>query len=232
MKYVAILTVLLLLAVPAFGQDNDELGPKAFGFKGGLSMANVGGNDTDGTEEIKIGFAGGVFFTMPLAKGLSLVPELVYVQKGTKWEEDGASLKVNFDYIELPILLSYQFPMEGNFKPKLFAGPTLGLLVSSKMTYEESSVSADIDIANGKSIDFGLAFGGGFDVVMAKGMLTFDARYSLGLGAPLDDMTQGEYDDAIANDEMPLVDEVTFEAPEINHQGIQLYVGYAFFLGY
>ena len=99
-------------------------------------------------------------------------PELMYIMKGTKADIGDAKLK--FDYIEMPILLKFAIPTEGNIKPNLFAGPAIGFLLSAKADDEDVKDYL-------KSINMCVAFGGGVGIQMESMMVTFDARYTLGV---------------------------------------------------
>ena len=173
-KLLIALGLVLVLAMGASAQM-EETGLTAKGFKVGLNMANLTG-DIDGNA-MKMGIAGGVFMTYTFSPGVAMQPEVMYVMHGTK--EDGGDGKIKLDYIDVPILFKYSFPTEGNFKPNLFAGPMVGLLMSAKMD--------DNDIKDGmKDINFGAAFGIGATMQMETMAVTMDARYTLGLTNTLD----------------------------------------------
>jgi len=115
------------------------------------------------------------------------------MMKGTK--EDGGDGKIKLNYIEIPVLLKFKPAMEGNFKPAIFAGPAVGFLMSAKA--DDGEEEEDIKDFT-KSIDFGIAFGAGFMYMMENGGgITFDARYTMGMGT-IDD-TEDDADVKNAN---------------------------------
>jgi len=173
-----------LIASPAIAETKFNLGITA-----GVAMANASEKDSAGTKsdfnKMKLGLAAGVFARIIPSEQFCIQPEILYVMKGTKFDDEGTTTgqKVELNYIEIPVMVKYLIPMEGNFKPNIFVGPYVGILASAKAKATVDGVAEDEDIKDFvKSTDFGAAFGVGFDYKVGEsGMLTFDARYSLGL---------------------------------------------------
>lgn len=141
-----------------------------FGVKAGANVANLIGSDADGSKA-KFGFNAGAFAEIPVAEKFSVKPELVYSLQGAKGEEEGVDGKLNLSYINIPVLAKYNIA-EGFFAE---TGPQLGILASAKAKVGDHSV----DVKEGyKSIDFGWAFGLGYELAEGFG---FNARYNLGL---------------------------------------------------
>ncbi len=182
-----ILAVLLmagvaLLAAAAAAQDS---GLVAKGIKAGVSLATFGGDDVDmgpvspGT---RTGLAVGGFLTFAMGPNFALQPELLYVQKGAKYEEGDESATFKFGYLDIPVLLKVRFPTSGSVRPSLFAGPVGSIKLSADGEATEGDMSLSMDISDMvKGFDFGMAFGGGLDFAMGQNTLAFDARYTLGL---------------------------------------------------
>ena len=184
-----------------------------FGVKAGVNIATWRGDDADLLGSIyekkpRIGFVGGVYSTIVLAKIFALQPELLFTMAGTKYKYDEFSeydyytLKLN--YIQLPVLLKFYIPMPGNVKPTIFAGPYGSYNVSDKYYNEwylpstvwgEGDYDGDIsdDFMEVQKFDYGVVFGIGVDfIIFSDKQLTVDARYNLGLANvfdadPLDD---------------------------------------------
>jgi len=166
--------------------------PPKFGLKAGLNVADIHGADVGTLESLfgsswkaKLGFCGGGFVIFPLSKGMAVQAEALYTQKGAEMSgtiDIGAGpepfkLYWNTDYLEIPVLFRYGFETKGRLKPFLFAGPALGIKMSAKLKVEAEGESADQDISNFRSTDFGLVFGGGVDI----GKISIDFRYTMGL---------------------------------------------------
>jgi hypothetical protein len=176
-----------------------------FGVKAGLNLASITGDDTSGLDS-RTAFHFGVVAEISVSDKFSVQPELLYSAQGAKESFLGESIKVNFDYLTLPIMA--KFYVSKGFS--LEAGPQLGFLMSSKIkAVGESEDLKDIT----KGIDFGLDFGVGYK--MDSG-LNFGARYNLGL-SNFWDIPSGTVDPE-------------FGIGDIKNQNavIQLYVGYFF----
>jgi len=209
--------LVMALVAPVSAQMKME-----FGVKAGVNLANLTGDDADMEEADKkmlLGFGGGAFGRFLLAEGqFCIQPEILYMMKGAKYEGTGdaedAEAKIKANYICIPILLKYNIPTEGGFKPNVFVGPEFGILMSADITEEYEGEEEEEDIKDYlKSLDLGLTFGAGFDyAVNETGKLTFDARYTMGLST---------VDDTFGDDE-----ELT-----IKNAVISVMVGYAFGMG-
>ncbi|MGH8016092.1 MAG: porin family protein, partial [Candidatus Zixiibacteriota bacterium] len=92
--------------------------------------------DTDG----RSGFHGGAFLTINLNGPVSIQPEIIYSVKGVKEifeytynsQDYKTSLSLVLTYVEIPVLIKYNFPTSGKIKPRLYAGPALAFNVDGK----------------------------------------------------------------------------------------------------
>ena len=189
------MTLLLvgLLASPGFSDIK-------FGVKGGLSLAylaykpapiyNPFGN--------KAGAVGGISLNLGLASSFSLQPEILYVQKGTKWSEtlEGEEFtgKYELDSVEVPFLLNFAFPIAGSsFVPSVYAGPYAGFNTRAKVKVTEAGESYSEDFKDEvKDTEFGLTFGIGLGKKIGHGKIVLDVRYDLGLTNIAEGMAEGE----------------------------------------
>lgn len=144
------------------------------GLKAGVNVANQKGTNLDYEIDLKslTGFhAGGYvhyFFSDPIAVQV----EILFSQKGSKWDDSFNSAKDILSYIDIPLLIRYQILKFLN----VHAGPQFGFLMSAKTKYDDGY---DEDAKDWyKSTDVGLALG-------AEGNLPFriniTLRYILGL---------------------------------------------------
>jgi hypothetical protein len=113
-------------------------------------------------------------------------------KKGIKESYPGHSLQhpnvqgddeYEFSYLEVPILLRAAFG-SGDARPYVFAGPSIGLLMSAKETVSNDSLppSASDIKSTMNSTDFSLFLGGGFlDKLSEHVTFTVDVGYALGL---------------------------------------------------
>lgn len=150
------------------------------GAKLGLSLANMSGDDIE-ENDAKLGFALGGFVTYSISEAFSVQPELLFVQKGTKWSEGDAKLVFRLSYLELPILAKYSFAAGPNMKVFVFGGPAIAFKIGATSYFEWEGESETDDIEDMKALDLGLAFGAGIQMPFNNLLLSLDARYTLGL---------------------------------------------------
>lgn len=167
MKKVNALVVVMLLGMVAMAQDE----PK-FGLKGGLNVAKLAfGNNTDA--DWRTGFHLGGLSHIHLTPSFSLQPEVYYSSQGTKIPNSGRQMNLNLSYINVPVLLQYNFA--NGFR--LQGGPQVGFLVgvSDKVNDEELNLYSTADF---KSIDVAIPLGISY---LGYSGLGADVRYNIGL---------------------------------------------------
>ena len=170
------LVILSAVAMVAFAAQAQAGGMYA-GVKGGVNIANIGGDDAPDNTSSRTGFQGGLFIGKHVNENIGFRVEGLYVQKGAKAGSPEVTEKL--DYIEFPILFVYDFPAGETLGFNLFAGPTLGFNISAKVE--------DTDLDNIKSFEFGAAIGAGLEKKMASGKgIGLDVRYSLGATSYVD----------------------------------------------
>ena len=162
------------------GYEN-TLTPK-FGIKGGLNLSNLYVDDVE-DENIKAGFNVGGYAKIPLAKGISIQPELLFSSKGAKLSYDNILLgtgeyRFNLNYVELPVLAVVNLAKKLN----LHAGGYVSYLASANITRLNSNAGTidnvrDLDEDDFNRFDYGLVGGLGLDVAN----FTIGARYNYGL---------------------------------------------------
>ena len=140
--------------------DNRE--ELSFGIKAGINYSNVYSESGDGyVADGKVGFAGGVFVSIPLNELIGVQPELLYSQKGFKTEGTFFDGQITSSYLDLPIHLQIK-PTENI---SILAGPQFSYLLSTK--YELNGFSAideeDLDDNNNKAT-VGISAGVDFEV--------------------------------------------------------------------
>jgi hypothetical protein len=167
--------MILLLCVSASAQQAG-VGVTGKGLKLGFDIANISTEYTELNDflDSRAGFSGGAFLTYAFNRQFAVQPEILYVTKGAAKDLFFFNAHLNLDYLEIPVLLKFDFMPDGKIHPNLFAGPALDVLLASKFHI----ISETYDIKDyTKGMDFSLVFGGGFDYKR----VTFDIRYSLGL---------------------------------------------------
>ena len=136
----------------------------------------------------KPGVAAGVFLMYSSLNHFGISADLMYSQRGTKY--DGGQLKFtqHVNYLEIPVVARYFLTLSGNFRPNVFIGPSLGIKLNAKRTNGEFTGNGSTPVINGdNNNDFrGLDLGatGGFQLNWGLGNrqhFLIDARYTLGL---------------------------------------------------
>lgn len=133
--------------------------PIHFGVKAGLALANVYGEDVgDSTSGWKPGFYGGAYANYGFSPMMAVQGELLFTQKGTKYDENDVSGSSTLNYINIPILLRFNVP-NLVFGLSFLGGVDMGLNVGATWEYESNGVSTDGDYENINSFDLGAAIG-------------------------------------------------------------------------
>ena len=168
----------------AFAQEQQtpaesSLSPK-FGIKGGLNLTNMYVKDVS-DENMKVGFNAGFFAKLPVTRGFSIQPELLYSSKGAKETYDNfiegkGEYRFNLNYIELPVLAVFNVAKNFNLQ----VGPYISYLASAniKDLKDDGTINdiTDLDAENFNRFDYGVAGGLGIDI----SNFTIGARYNYG----------------------------------------------------
>ncbi len=190
--------------------DRAEGGAEAvsYGFKAGLNISDVIGQDS-GSTDVGFNFVGGGFVTVPFTKCLAIHPEVLFSTLGVTstdtppFPAQPTEITLSVDYIMLPILLRFTPPLAG---PHLSLGPYFAFNVHDDLDFAGRGVDGSI-----KPSDLGMVFNIGTEIPMSgKGKFTFDIRYALGL-------TSFAYEDSPSRGSV-----------DVQHSVVSLLFGYAF----
>lgn len=169
-------TLILIIGLPVMGQVS--YGVKAGGAYSCL-VQKVGQTYKAGA---RFGFSLGGIVDIPLYKGLSLRPELAFVNQGgsflSNFEVDGARNlynKCNYYSIQIPVNLAYTFTIN-EIKLGLYAGPAADFSLFGKM----KSNNQDVDIQFGKTKETDLKT---FDLGVGLGLRVDYEKYFFSIGA-------------------------------------------------
>ncbi|RPI04459.1 MAG: PorT family protein [Ignavibacteriae bacterium] len=186
MKKMLLISFVMVFAVSiAFSQ---------FGIKAGMNLGTLGGDDKtqNGFDpKTKVGLMGGISYHIGLIAGLSVQPEVLYVQKGAIYEANltagnfymNQKLTFTGGYIEIPVVARYNLPTP-LVSPYIEGGLAYGFLLSAKQKEEsttnvpgEVSGTNDTDVKDQTtSSDFSIIIGIGVDILM----FDVNARYVMG----------------------------------------------------
>ncbi len=202
-------------------------GLTGYGVKVGMNLANVRSDtlDTYGINtKTRHGFTVGGSATFDVGLPVFFQPEVLYSTRGCIWNWEIDLFGTTFvagsavlNYIDINPFIVY--PINGN--TRVFAGPSLGLLISGKInaTADGQEVAEDIAIKDINRMDMGIIVGGGYTLSQPFGGLEVEARYSHGL-KNVYSLTQKN---AETGKFEPLLD-----INDVSNNVIQIIVGYSF----
>jgi|GEM_PF-5309779 hypothetical protein len=183
MKIRLILLVLLLIAVicslKTFGQSKVR-----FEYRLGLNFSNWVGNNAPTNQSLKAGFIAGIAVNYPLTDRFDIVPEILFTMKGTKAPRDTINYKESLNYIEVPVLLRFNFLLSesSSFIPNIYAGPAFDYNVSATEEATSANYEQITDFKNNvKKFDLSFVLGGGLEILFAKMPLCISARYTFSI---------------------------------------------------
>lgn len=187
------------------------LTPK-IGVKGGVNLSNLYVDEVD-DENVKVGLNLGLFAKLPVTRGFSIQPEVLYSSKGSKISyidpTIGGDYRFNLNYIEVPVLGVINVAKNFN----VHVGPYVAYMASANIKAEDNGSSNEALVEFNEDhfnrFDYGLAGGLGIDV---KGV-TLGARYNYGLNQV------GEESNSVISDQM---------LRNAKNNNISVYVGFGF----
>ncbi|MFD0963552.1 porin family protein [Pseudofulvibacter geojedonensis] len=173
----------LFLTIQIYAQNDFKIGINA-----GINYPKLRGNEYAKYNNFKVGYLVGVSFDYYIKQNLSLKTNINYERKIKKLEITLFSYDANvtgkenyneiYEYINLPILLKYEF---GNSKFFANGGPFFNYLINQKIDSNYSNNNSNLH-SKQKKIDFGLSLGIGTNISLnEKNDLTIEIRDDLGL---------------------------------------------------
>lgn len=174
------------------------------GMKAGVNFSTSTGADA-GMDQSITGIIGGGFVSINLSKWVSLQPEIIFSQKGSKVDtrrvfvysptdsviQDGTFTN-KLPYVEFPLLFKVNIANESDFLPSLYVGPSFGFRASPTIKFEgtvtDSSGTRDFEAKESasdviKGTDVGLVIGGSLAIESGGGLVFVEARYTKGLNS-------------------------------------------------
>ncbi|TPE45144.1 porin family protein [Pontibacter mangrovi] len=176
------------------------------GIRAGGNFSNLSGDLKEESKyENKVGFHAGLTYNIPVVGNFfSIQPELLYSNKGFKYEDTEFTVPVtndvfrregnmNYNYLELPVLARIKAG------PIYFeAGPQASYLLSVNNNIKEylnnerqNSATTEIDKSDMKDFEFGYAAGVG----ITSGMLSIGVRYNGSITDFMDKSSTDYFDD-------------------------------------
>lgn len=125
----------------------------------------------------KLGWYAGVAFIIPIDRNVSLQSEILFSSKGVSViptvppSYESSKNKLQFNYVNLPILISYGIDK----RTKLVIGPELGYLLSVRHRNQTTVFKSDFYYP--KKFDIGIVIGAGYLLIKR---CKIELRYSYG----------------------------------------------------
>ena len=168
--------VILSLAILAGVTSAAQAQSTRFGVKGGIGLASVTGGDTPSGVSKKnlVTAQAGLMADFGFSDLISFHPELLYSQKGVRYEFGSDYAQARLSYLDLPLLLRVN--ADGLF---FEAGPQVGFLIGRKDEFKSGSLTATSTKTDGtRKVDVGYIAGVGYQ--LSSG-LEFGVRYNGGI---------------------------------------------------
>ena len=226
-----IITAAFSTAAPAAHAADDPGGfpPISVGFKGGYALAQHQGtmprdSEYEVASSVRHGLAAGVTLTLPVTRRLLLQQEVLYVQKGSR-QQVGVDIfdiptvldvSYDMDYLEIPLLLRYQWRIDRGLDIYSLAGSGFALKVHDRYRLsgevsdgvETIPLTADSDMSEVDLFDFLFTYGVGVELPAGGRRLLLEYRYDLSLQQlPLPTWAEVPFGDEtvrVDNDPVPL----------------------------
>ncbi|GGA95242.1 porin family protein [Puia dinghuensis] len=164
-----------------------------FGLKAGANFATQTGSDA-GDAKTLTNVNAGAFLRLAIAPHLGIQPELVYSGQGASYDVTNGTLKYHANYMNIPVLLKYSWPVG----PYVETGPQLGFLLSAHQSINGNSTN---DKNSYNTTDLAWVFGVG--VRIPRSPVGIDLRYNVGIANVEDRNTTGS-NGSIRNDVLQL----------------------------
>ncbi len=176
-----VLATVLFMALPAVAA-----GQSTVGFRGGLSLASLGGDDAEDLDS-RTGLSFGGFFNIPVSDVLGVQVGAGFVQKGASETELGVDFDFELGYIEIPLLLTLSPPTSGNVGFTFSVGPAVGFNTGCTVSATDAGVTVEFDCDDPsigldlKSFELGAMVGAGLDIGLTESIsLVLDGFYNFG----------------------------------------------------
>jgi hypothetical protein len=180
----------LAAALLAFCTAAPAAAQMTVGAKLGASFSTVSSDPETEDAKMLTAFTGGAFLRIGMG-GFSVQPELMYVTKGLKFEDEteDAEFSLELSYLEVPVLFVLPLATGARFAPYVYAGPAFALEIGCQVAVEAGGISGSVDCddeaAEGEfergKFDIGAMVGAGVGLPAGPGSLLVEARYNFGL---------------------------------------------------
>lgn len=132
-----------------------------------LNFNTSEGGTVQGAATISYGY--GVMLGANFSKNFGIVAEVNYLGISQKYKDQNLDREVNINYVNIPVMLSFNTDKTRPVNLNLVVGPQFGLNVGSSMSGTDngnsSTVQATLAVKQG---DVGIAYGGGLEFALNR----------------------------------------------------------------
>lgn len=186
---VSVLVLVCSLAsspTPAQAQLDADLGIQV-----GRTFATVSGERAWENPNRRTGWMLAGTARIPLASRLMVRANAAYVQKGARetiaTEAGTATVTMQTDYIEFPVVLDAQWPASRMVTARAFAGPAVGFNIKAEHVANRPLTGVPPLRDHVRRTEFSAVLGMGLDLHLNYQTLLVDAQYQFGLTDVIDD---------------------------------------------
>lgn len=160
--FIALSLFVILALVPQLSNaQKGEFGVRFMPTISSLDVQSSSGGQISG--DATFGFGAGVFVGFNFTDHFGLQGEVLYSTLNQKYNEDDVEKEIKLEYINIPLLLSFN---TGKLKPVNFnvvAGPQIGISVGSELFTSDGGDPNNEAVLSVKKGDLGFAYGAGLD---------------------------------------------------------------------
>lgn len=174
---------LFILMVIVCASDCAAAGFRGGGMKGGVNISNLRGEDAEASNAESItGYLFGAHINFSIAEYVSIQPEMYLAKKGAKGDTLFWEGRVELYYIDVPVLIRYDFLRKEKIASSLFTGPYISYELDANAITELGGREINVDIDElVKSYDFGFVIGIEVGMPTDWGQVILDVRYAFGM---------------------------------------------------
>jgi len=108
----------------------------AFGVRAGLNVNSLSVSGESGLKS-RVGYHVGAVMDWNVAKNLYVQPGLYFTTRGAKTSDEGMDMKINMNYLQVPITVAYRFSVTEKVKIDLNVGPYVAFGLGGKAKFSE-----------------------------------------------------------------------------------------------
>jgi hypothetical protein len=145
-----------------------------------------------------IGFSGGLEVGVPMDEKFTFKTGVNYIEKGFTLDQStdvnlgginvplGAKVNTKINYVDVPVLLQYNLPINSSIQAYAFAGPNVSYALSgaiqtkAQVLFDINVKKIPLDLSDDtyNRIDLGAAVGGGIAANIGSGQVFTDLKYN------------------------------------------------------